>query len=219
MKKVIVLLSILSIFVTGCSINKINYSSIDSIIDNVLTKKSKLKNVNYEGYNYYIPKGLVFLEKNNYNATLRDEYNNYYYLYIDVVSKYHKVEKNYKIDKKAFYSKKIKKSKKFGYLEINKVNNKYFVEAMYNYMKIEAYIDQKHLEESLINISTILSSIKYNDKILDTIVGENILNYKEENYNIFETKKNNSNFLDYVKEFDSYEEEKDEDKLQIEEGE
>lgn len=115
---------------------------------------------------------------------------------------------------------KNKNKEDFGYLEINQESQGYFIEAMYNYMKIESYVDSRHLKDALVDISTILSSTKYHDKILDTIIGENILNYKEENYNIFKTKKNNTNFLDYVKEYDSYDiEDKDEDHLQIEEGE
>lgn len=220
MKKLIVLLSILAIFTTGCRIQQVNDHSIDDIIQSVLKKKSKLENVHFEGYSYYIPKGLTFLDKNDYNATLRDPYGNYYYLYVDVVSRYHKTKKEYKVDDRSYYSKKIKNKEDFGYLEINQESQGYFIEAMYNYMKIESYVDSRHLKDALVDISTILSSTKYHDKILDTIIGENILNYKEENYNIFKTKKNNTNFLDYVKEYDSYDiEDKDEDHLQIEEGE
>ena len=86
-------------------------------------------------------------------------------------------------------------------------------------MKIEAYILKDSLNDALTDIGLILSSVKYNEKVLDTIVGENILNYKEENYNIFETNKDASNFLDYVKEYDSEETTKDEDSIEIEEGE
>ena len=161
-----------------------------------------------------------FLDKNDYNAVLKDQYGNYYYLYIDVVSKHHNIKKKYSINKKAFYSKAIKKGNKFGYLEINKTGDKYFIEAMYNYMKIESYVDEDHLNTSLADISTILSSVKYNEKILDTTVGENILNYKEKSYNIFDTKKKNTNFLDYEKEYDKTDEKTvDEDNLEIEEGE
>ena len=49
-------------------------------------------------------------------------------------------------------------------------------------------------------------------------VGENILSYKEESYNIFKTKEKTSDFLDYVKEYDNYDQEKkDEDNLKIDE--
>lgn len=217
MKKVIVLLSILTLFITGCT--NVNTYSIDKVIEKVMKKDSKLKNVNFEGYSYYVPRGLKFLNKNEYNAYLSDKNNNYYYFYIDVVSRYHKIEQKYKVNKKAYYSKAIKTKEKYGYLEINKIKDKYFIEAMYNYMKVEAYVSENNINDALVNISSILSSVKYNDNILDTIIGENILSYKEENYNIFETKKKTSNFLDYVKEYDSEESKKDEDNLKIQEGE
>ncbi len=218
MKKVIVLLSLLSLFiVTGCT--DLNLLSIDRIIETVIKKDSKLKNVNFEGYSYYIPRGLKFINKNEYNAYLSDRYNNYYYIYVDVISKHSNTKHKYKVNKNAFYSKEIKTKDKFGYLEINEYNDSYFIEAMYNYMKIEAYVEKSNLRNSLSDIALILSSVKYNDKVLDTIVGENILNYKEENYNIFDTNKDKSDFLDYVKEYDSDETIKDEDSIEIEEGE
>ena len=218
MKKVIVLLSLLSLFlVTGCT--NLNTLSINKIIETVIKKDSKLKNVNFEGYSYYVPRGLKFLNKKEYNAYLIDSYNNHYYIYVDVVSKHSNIKHKYKINKKAYYSKEIKTKNKFGYLEINEYKDSYFVEAMYNYMKIEAYISKNSLNDALTDIGLILSSVKYNEKVLDTIVGENILNYNEENYNIFETNKDASNFLDYVKEYDSEETTKDEDSIEIEEGE
>ena len=215
MKKLIVLLSILLVFVTGCT--NVNTYDIDTIIEKVMKKNNTLKNVSNEGYSYYIPRGYKFLNKTEYNAYLIDQYNNKFYLYVDVVSKYHNIKKKYKVNKNAYYSKEIKTKDKFGYLEINEYDNNYFIEAMYNYMKIEAYVEKDNLNNTLTDISLILSSVKYNDKILDTIVGENKLNYKEENYSIFETKKKDSDFLDYVKEYDYEESEIDEDNIKVEE--
>lgn len=215
MKKLIVLLSILLVFVTGCT--NVNTYDIDTIIEKVMKKNNTLKNVSNEGYSYYIPRGYKFLNKTEYNAYLIDQYNNKFYLYVDVVSKYHNIKKKFKVNKNAYYSKEIKTKDKFGYLEINEYDNNYFIEAMYNYMKIEAYVEKDKLNNTLTDISLILSSVKYNDKILDTIVGENKLNYKEENYSIFETKKKDSDFLDYVKEYDYEESEIDEDNIKVEE--
>ena len=219
MKRLFVLLSILTLFITGCSVTNLSNQSIDKVIDKVMKKDSKLKNVNFEGYNYYVPKGMTFINKNQYNAIFRDQYNSYYYLYVDAVSYYHKIKSNYKINKKAYYSKSIKTKNKFGYLEINKEKQGYFIEAMYNYVKIEAYVNSNDLMDSVTNISTILASVKYNDKVLASTVGENVLSYKEKSYNIFETKKNSSDFLNYVKEYDNIKKNSDEDNLKIEEGE
>lgn len=217
MKKLLVLLSILTLL-TGCTVTKINKDSIDKVIDSVMKKDSKLKNVHFEGYSYYVPRGIRFVDKKEYNAILKDEYNNNYYLYVDVISYYHKVKEKYKVNKKAYYSKEVKTKDKFGYIEIKEDKTGYLVEAMYNYAKIEAYVEKDSLNDAMTNISMILSSMKYNDKVLSSTVGENILSYKEESYNIFKTKEKTSDFLDYVKEYDNYDQEKkDEDNLKIDE--
>ncbi len=217
MKKLLVLLSILTLL-TGCTVTKINKDSVDKVIDSVMKKDSKLKNVHFEGYSYYVPRGIRFVDKKEYNAILKDEYNNNYYLYVDVISYYHKVKEKYKVNKKAYYSKEVKTKNKFGYVEIKEDKTGYLVEAMYNYAKIEAYVEKDSLNDAMTNISMILSSMKYNDKVLSSTVGENILSYKEESYNIFKTKEKTSDFLDYVKEYDNYDQEKkDEDNLKIDE--
>lgn len=217
MKKLLVLLSILTLL-TGCTVTKINKDSIDKVIDSVMKKDSKLKNVHFEGYSYYVPRGIRFVDKKEYNAILKDEYNNNYYLYVDVISYYHKVKEKYKVNKKAYYSKEVKTKNKFGYVEIKEDKTGYLVEVMYNYAKIEAYVEKDSLNDAMTNISMILSSMKYNDKVLSSTVGENILSYKEESYNIFKTKEKTSDFLDYVKEYDNYDQEKkDEDNLKIDE--
>lgn len=217
MKKLLVLLSILTLL-TGCTVTKTNKDSIDKVIDSVMKKDSKLKNVHFEGYSYYVPRGIRFVDKKEYNAILKDEYNNNYYLYVDVISYYHKVKEKYKVNKKAYYSKEVKTKNKFGYVEIKEDKTGYLVEAMYNYAKIEAYVEKDSLNDAMTNISMILSSMKYNDKVLSSTVGENILSYKEESYNIFKTKEKTSDFLDYVKEYDNYDQEKkDEDNLKIDE--
>jgi hypothetical protein len=56
-------------------------------------------------------------------------------------------------------------------------------------------------------MSYILSSIKYNDNIIETLIGDKKYDLSEnETYNIFNTKKKNEgNFIDYVNEYDNYE--------------
>ncbi len=202
-KRILILLTILLI-TTGCSIDTLQSSSIDSIIDDVLLQDNNLKNISFDGYSYYIPNTLKIVNKEEYNTILADEYNNKYYIYIDAVGYYNKAPNTYKEDKNSYFSKKIssKKRKTDGYLEINEINNKYFVEAVYNYGKIEVYTSERHLNNTIINISQVLSSLKYNDKVLATLVGDNVLNYKEENFNIFTSKKSTTNYLDYIEQYD-----------------
>lgn len=220
MKKRFIILLCSTILLTGCSVYKLNNKSINEIINYTImsNENKKIKNTSYDGYSYYIPRELYYINKNDYNAILKDTRNNYYYIYTDVVSYYNKVRNNYNVNNGAYYSKEIKNKNKFGYLEINEQETTYYIEAMYNYTKIEAVIKKDNLSDSIINICTILKTVKYNDKVLETTIGENALNYKEETYNIFETKKETSNFLNYINEFDKIDEKDiDEDKLKMEE--
>lgn len=202
MKKLIVLLSILVLLVSGCSINQLG-NNITTNIDTILSEKVNVYNVNFEGYKYYVPKGLKFVTKNDYNALFRDKYNNKYYLYVDAISYYHKSKNKYVINKDAYYSEKLDYNNKTGYVEINEVDDKYFVEFVFNYSKIEVYTDKKYLSSVINNICYVLRSVKFNDKVLESLIGENVLSYKEETFNIFKSKSSSNDFLDYVKEYDS----------------
>lgn len=203
-KRFIVLIIITLVFLCGCSVSVIELDNVDTIIDEVLLSKNKLNNASFKGYSYYIPNTLKIINKNDYNTLLQDEFSNKYYIYIDVVGYYNKTDNTYKVDKNSYYSKKIvnKKDNKEGYLEINEIKGKYFIEAVYNYGKIEVYTKKTYLNSVVTNLSQVLSSLKYNDKVLSTLVGENVLNYREESFNIFTTKKSTTNYLDYIEQYD-----------------
>lgn len=200
------ILFVLSIFLlTGCTVEKLDVSNYDYLIDKVLLRNKKLKNNVGLGYSYYVPRGLATVHKEENNILFRDRYNNVYYFYADVISYYHKTKNTYKENEEAYYSRKIgNNNDKFsGYLEINEKNDKYFVEAVYNYVKIEVYTSKNNLNEVIVNICEILSSIRYNNKILNTTIGENVLDYKEESFNIFTTRKSTTDYLDYIEKYDS----------------
>ena len=204
MKKFIIILFLI-IVTTGCTTLKLD-NNYDDIINNIVnSNKKNLHKEVFNGFSFYIPKGLKLVSKDDYNVILSDKYNNHYYTYIDVVSYYNKAENTYKEDSNAYFSKKISANdnKKSGYLEINEKDDKYFVESVYNYAKIEVYTKKAHLNEALMYISEVLSSVKYNKKIIETTITEEKLYYKEENYNIFETKKQKTRYLDYVEKYDS----------------
>ena len=201
MKKVLCLLTTV-LLLCGCS--KINDKNYDELINSVVASNYKMENTYRTGYKYYTPTNMDILSTLDYNETLADD-NYKYYFYVDVVSYYNRVIEGYNEDTKAVYSKKINYEDKYGYIEINKwKNGKYLLEIMYNYAKIEVIVDEENIKSAITNAMVVLSSVKYNNNILESIVGENVLTAKEIEFNIFETKKNESNFLK-VSEEDVYE--------------
>ena len=179
------------ILFTGCTVVRIDTTNIDNIISIVLSKKNTLYNRVGKGYKYYVPRGVTYIDTTELNDKLYSN-GNYYYLYIDVVSYYHKVKVNYKENKDAYYSKKIDVSGKEGYLEIQKQkNDKYVIEFVYNYAKIEAMVDKEDINEVVLNASYILSTVKFNNKVIKLMLNETYFTNKEEKYDIFADKDNN----------------------------
>ena len=203
MKKIVVLLGML-LLLTGCT-NIMNENYMD-IISRVVVSRYNITNEYRTGYKYYIPNSMSSVDSKDYNEVLASA-NYHYYLYVDVVSYYNRVLSDYKIDDNAYFSSNINYEDKYGYLEVNKQsNNKYLVEIMYNYAKIEVMVDESDLKTAITNSIIILSSIQYNNDILESIVGDNVLEFNEETFNIFQTKKKESNYLD-VEAKDIYQEE------------
>lgn len=201
-----ILLVVICLFVlTGCKIENISNDNIMTNVNLILSKNIKYSNKDAIGYQYYLPTYISVKNVNEYNQELYYE-GKTFYLYADIVSYYHKVKKDYKIDKKAYLSEKLDNDDRIGYLEINKVDDKYYIEMMYNYAKVEAYVSKQELVDSISSISYILSSIKYNDNVIESILGENKYDLSgNETYNIFKSKKKTTdNFLDYVNEYDNY---------------
>lgn len=197
MKRKIILLMLLILFLTGCTIVRIDTTSIDNIVNVVISKEGSLYNRVGRGYKYYVPRGVTYIDSSGSNDKL---YSNgvYYYLYLDEISYYYKKSIEYKEDNTKFYSRKIDNNGKIGYLEITKKNNLYLVEFVYNYAKIEALVPKKEINNTVLNSSYILSTIKYNHNIIKLSLEEDFLKNKEEKYNVFTQKnKDESSFLRY----------------------
>lgn len=195
MKKVILLITI-TFFLTGCV--NIKKSSYEQIINYALNNENiDLKNKSENGYSYYLPTGLNLVENNKSNVIFQNEKYRYY-MYVDLISYYNKIKETYTKNDVSYVSMNILKDEKFGYLEINlRKDKKYLVEIMYNYAKIEVIVDECDIKDTVSYAMAILSSISYNDTILENMIGEDILNYSEVEFNIFETAKNESNLIEY----------------------
>ena len=177
MKKLIIML--LSVFLlTGCTAVRINTDKIDTIINVVLSKDNTLYNTIGKGYKYYKPRGVTYIDTNEFNEKLYSN-GNYYYLYVDINSYYYK--------------------KEFEYKENNK--GKYLIEFMYNYAKIEAVVNKENINEVVLNASYILSTIKYNSNVIKIMLNEDYFTNKEERYDIFTPKvEKPSNVITFEKE-------------------
>ena len=205
MKKKLILLLILMCFIlSGCT--PLQDMSIEEIIKIGTERKISVYNKYRKGYKYNVPKGIDVLDNTEYNEILMSkEY--IYYLYIDAVSYYNKVIEQYDVDSMAYLSMPISYEDKYGYLEINEIeNHKYFIEIMYNYAKIEVIVKEKDIKETVSNCLSILSSVSFNTNILKTLLDEEVSQFKESEFNIFETNKNESQYLEAI-ESDVYEEE------------
>ena len=201
MKKFLVVL-IAILILSGCS--NIQSKDYDTLINEAASSKYDIVNTYRTGYKYYVPGNMDISNILDYNETLEDSSHKYYF-YVDVVSYYNRVIENYEVNSEAYYSKVINYQDKYGYIEINKwKNGKYLLEIMYNYAKIEVIVEESFLKEAVSYAMVILASVKYNNNVLENIVGENVLTSKEIEFNIFETKKSESNFLK-VSEEDIYE--------------
>ncbi|MBE6161786.1 MAG: hypothetical protein E7158_06175 [Firmicutes bacterium] len=197
------LIVIMCFLVCGCV--NINKSNIDEILTDSLKSELKFHNINRNGYKYYVPKGLKVITKNDYNEILAD--GNYkYYLYVDVLSYYNKINFDYIKKTDVYYSNVLKYKDNFGYLEIKKFeSDKYLIEIMYNYAKIEVMVEYDDINSVIANSISVLSSIDYSDKVLANLLGDNKLNFNDEEFNIFETADTESNYLNYVEKYDNYE--------------
>ena len=93
---------VLTIFLAGCSIVRIDTDSLDNIVDVVLSKDNTLYNSDGQGYKYYIPCGVTHIDTDDLTQTLY--YNGeHYYLYVDIVSYYYNKNIHYPKDTSSSY--------------------------------------------------------------------------------------------------------------------
>ena len=214
MKKYVIVSIMLVLFVCGCT--NINNLSYDEVVDKVLANDVSKPNTAFKGYKLYLPKDMTLLNDNSSNNVLYSN-NDKYYLYVDLVSYYNKVNNEYKINdnKEIVYSKVLNDDGKNGYILVTKHKNEYFIEVMYNYAKIEVISSSVNstISKSLI----VLKSIVYNDSVVSVMIGDSI-DYNEEKFELLGPSVNTDQFLEYVSEFGTYDgddETVDEDVIEI----
>lgn len=202
MKKVIILIVLL--FLSSSCVN-IHNADYKDIIKEAQSSNLNLSNQRRRGYKYYLPNHVSVNEIYDFNEVIVSK-NYKIYMYVDMVSYYNKVLNEYQINENAYFSSDITYNGISGYLEINSIKDKYLIEIMYNYAKIELMVDYDYLKEAITNSIVILSTIKYNDEIIENMMDDDLFNFQEEKLNIFDVTGSESNFLEYAEEFDNYEE-------------
>lgn len=216
MRKYFLPLIIVLFCLTGCS-NIVNKTP-DEVIDLAFSSVSKT-NTAFKGFKLYVSNNMNVINDNSGNVVLTSN-GDKYYLYVDLISYYNKISNDYKVNDEntAFYTKILDKDSKSGYVLITKYSDKYFVEVMYNYAKVE--VITSNYKEALSKSLILLNSIEFNDKIIDSLVGNNILEYDEEKFNLLGPSNETTNFLEWVEYDEEIEEDKnilDEDIIEIEE--
>lgn len=218
MKKLVMLLLLSTFLITGCSITTLSNSDIDNNINKLLSDNVKLKNVQYDGYSYYVPRGLKIYVRDDYNVIFKDEYGNSYFMYIDIIGYYNKVDIKNDKNNDYYYYKELNYNNKKGYIKIDKLGDKYLIKYYYNYTKLEVYVYKKHLVNTINNMSSIIRSVSYNDKIINSLIGKDVYNKKDENYVLFKDKTTVEDFLEIVDKYDSnYKKHRDDEAIQLDE--
>ena len=99
---------------------------------------------------------------------------------------------------------------------MTKLDDDFFVEVMYNYSKIE--VITKNYKEAIVKSLIMLRSVTFNDKVIETLIGSNILQYDEEEFDLLGPSAETVDFLKIYDDADNeYKKktEKEEQELQI----
>jgi len=218
MKNKFFILVVILLGMTGCNAYNISNKDCEEIIDTVLKENNNKTNTALEGYRIYLPRSMQIIESDGSNNVLYSSQEKFY-LYADLVSYYQKTENEYfpPQSNTTFFSKELSYNDKKGYIIITKEEKEYFIRILYNYAKIE--VRTNDYPSALTKALIVLNSITYQNKIIESLVGTNILSYDEEPFNLAGPKNSTSNFLQYEEDFgyDTEEEEElpDEDKIII----
>lgn len=208
MKKKFLLIMVLLLCASCTRVNDKNY---DDIVMNVTRNNSNIYNTTSLGYKYYLPLGVSKVYDKDYNQKFKVN-DTYMYLYVDIVSYYYKNNLNLSdsdINNCYYYSPIKSDDNKTGYVKITKEDdNKYFIKIVYNYAKIESYVNDYEISDILSYSMIILDSISYNDKLVKNILLEEYYSSSSKEYKIKKPENTESKFSEYLSEYVADEESK-----------
>lgn len=200
MKKKFLLLMVLLLCIGCTRIN--NNNNYNVIVNEVIKNSNNIYNTNSLGYKYYLPFSINKVYDKDYNQIFKVN-DTYMYLYVDVISYYYK--NNLNLDDKdssdCYYYYKINNNNKTGYIKITKDKDKYFMKVVYNYAKIETYVEEYELADILSYSMIILNSINYNDNLIEKIIQDDYYSSSFKEYKIKKPEDAESKFSEYLSEY------------------
>ena len=205
-----------TLILTGCVRTDLIVNDYDSIISEVINNRRDYTNEVGSGYRFLIPKGVRLIESNANNQIFIG-FDTKIYVYVDITSYFYKNSFNYDEDlNNSFYYKRIKNGDKEGFLLINKEENFYYVKIYYNYVKVEFYANDYNLNNAIAMSLIIANSVDYNNSIIEKILDDNNNNNMSEvTYNIEKPADSSSDFTQYLNEYITEDEVKDENKKDL----
>lgn len=210
MKKILLPLFII-LLLTGCT--KIDRSTVNykEIVNSILVSDNHNVNTASVGYKYYIPLGVDL----SYDSDLNKEFkvgNTKFVLYVDIISYFYKNNLNYVEDNtNVYYYSKIND----GYIYIVENADNYYFKLVYNYAKIESYVEKEDLIDVIVYSTIILNSITYNDTLISNVIEQGVSFGGEISYDIDKPEDSESKFSQYLQEYvqDTVEDEVDDELL------
>jgi len=187
MKRILVLVLTL-VCLTGCVV--IQDVDLDTIINETVgSKYNNLYNHVGRGYKYYLPQTLKSKTTDNLNEIIRSKKCDYY-LYVDLISYYNKVEFDRKEDNRNYFSKIIEKDGKKGIVNIiANADDKFLVKVEFNYAFVEVITNKEELNKTVANAIIIVTSMNYQDDVIEKLLEEGSLSSIAETVNIFDSNK------------------------------
>lgn len=205
MKKKILLVLFLMLL-TGCVRTDINNGDYKDLVSQVINNKTNGTNEVANGYRFYVPKGVRLIENDSNNQIFMGM-GTKIYMYVDITSYYYKNSLNYNDIEDSYYSSKVSSGNKTGFIKITKTDDdKFYVEIVYNYAKVEVYTDQYNLNDIITLSSILLNNISYNDNIIENLLDDNHNFGSDITYNIDKPEDASSDFTQYLNEYITEEE-------------
>lgn len=205
-----ILIIFLIFILLGCKRIDSNTNYIDYVVS-CLNESSVTNDVSL-GYKYYVPRGVKKIKESDYNQVFQ-AYDTSIYLYVDVISYYYQKDLNISSNDDYFYFEKILNNNKTGYIRIVRENDKYLVDILYNYSKIEFCTDEDNLRKLIVISTIILNSVDYNNTVIEKVLEGDLGEFSDFTYEVDKPEGAVSNFSQILEEYVQKDEESKEEKL------